>query len=90
MSWCEYSFEIEGDIYETLLPTWLSPEQLSQALDEKALDVVYWCWERSDSGCVIQIGYKTFELPLPADLPDRDIDEIVKNQVLQRICRRVV
>ncbi len=91
MGKCGYLFEIEGDIYEERLPLWISFEELSRRLDEKALGTVWWCWERvSDGKYVIEKGSDAFELRLPEGLSDKAAEELIKREILKRIDRRVL
>ncbi len=91
MGRCEYLFEIEGDIYEVLLPARITPEELDRRLDEKALEEVYWCWERIGGGrYAVQLGANVFEVFMPEELTDKKAEELIKEEVLKRIDRRVI
>ncbi len=91
MGRCEYLFEIEGDIYEVILPTWISPEELYRALDETALEKVSWFWDRAGDGkYIVELGRGAFETELPCGLSDKEAEELLKKEVLRRTDRRVL
>jgi len=88
---CGYLFEIEGDVYEVILPTWISKKELYRALDETALEKVFWCWEREKDGkYTVEMGRRVFETELPEGLSDKDAEELLKKEVLKRTDRRVL
>ncbi len=88
---CEYLFEIEGEAYEVILPAWISPEQLYRALDETALEKVFWCWDRAEDGkYTIELGCRVFETELPEGLSDKEAEQLIRQEVLKRIDRRVI
>lgn len=88
---CEYLFEIEDDIYKVLLPAWISPEELDRALDETALEKIFWCWDRAEDGkYIVEAGLRVFEAELPDGLSDKEAEELIKQEILKRIDRRVI